>query len=117
MSKLFWSGQQDSNLHQPIDITTSDSDRGGQQPPAARPGPGCDSDRPRLVLVASNDNPDQLGQLCQAIVKHTQDELYWLGEVLLSEIEKETGYNGRVTAPPREAVAAKGVTPSAGGTP
>jgi hypothetical protein len=52
MTKLFggcWSGQQDSNLHQPIDLTTSDSDRGGQQPPAARPRPGCDSDTRTLI--------------------------------------------------------------------
>jgi hypothetical protein len=32
--------------------------------------------------------------LWQAIVDHTQGELFWIGEFLLSELEKETGFRG-----------------------
>ncbi len=48
MTALFprtWSGQQDSNLHQVIDIATGDSDIVACNPAAPRPKPPCDSDK------------------------------------------------------------------------
>ena len=41
---MSWSGQQDSNLHQPIDFTTGDSDKPGRNRGESRVKPGCDSD-------------------------------------------------------------------------
>jgi hypothetical protein len=36
---------------------------------------------------------DKLGQLWRAIFEATKDdELFWIGEILLAELEKETGY-------------------------
>jgi hypothetical protein len=36
---------------------------------------------------------DKLGQLWRAIFEATKDEeMFWIGEILLHELEKETGY-------------------------
>jgi hypothetical protein len=40
-----WSGQQDLNLHQPIDGAQGDSDKQAPPLPDARPIAGCDSDK------------------------------------------------------------------------
>lgn len=37
--------------------------------------------------------PDnELEKLWDAIVQNTKGDLFWIGEILLSELEKETGY-------------------------
>jgi hypothetical protein len=36
----------------------------------------------------------ELETLWAAIVANTQGDLFWIGEILLSELAKETGYNG-----------------------
>jgi hypothetical protein len=36
---------------------------------------------------------DQLSKLWNAIVENTQDDGFWIGEILLHELEKETGFN------------------------
>lgn len=38
----------------------------------------------------------QLQALRQAIIDHTYGDGFWIGEILLNELEKETGYNGAV---------------------
>ncbi|MBR0875013.1 hypothetical protein JQ633_31965 [Bradyrhizobium tropiciagri] len=48
----------------------------------------------------------ELAALRQAIIDNTHGDMFWIGEILLSELEKETGFNG--STPPRLAVAAKG---------
>lgn len=35
---------------------------------------------------------DELGALWRAIVLNTKGDLFWIGEILLAELEKETGY-------------------------
>ena len=35
---------------------------------------------------------DELGRLWAAIVENTKGDLFWIGEILLAELEKETGY-------------------------
>lgn len=35
-----------------------------------------------------------LGRLRQAIVDNTKGDLFWIGEILLNELEKETGFKG-----------------------
>lgn len=41
-----------------------------------------------------------LGRLWDAIVENTKDDdLFWIGEILLGEIEKETGFNPRKRFP------------------
>jgi len=35
-----------------------------------------------------------LSDLRNAIIRHTQGDLFWLGEILLFELEKETGFAG-----------------------
>jgi hypothetical protein len=39
------------------------------------------------------DNASALGRLWDTIVRNTQGDLFWVGEILLAEIEKETGYS------------------------
>lgn len=40
-------------------------------------------------------NRDALPRLRQAIIDNTRgEELFWLGEILLAELEKETGFSG-----------------------
>lgn len=36
----------------------------------------------------------ELSALWQAIVDHTEGKLFWIGEILLAELQKETGYTG-----------------------
>lgn len=38
---------------------------------------------------------NELGALRQAIIDNTRGDLFWIGEILLSELEKETGFTGR----------------------
>lgn len=38
-----------------------------------------------------------LATLRQAIIDNTTGDLFWIGEILLSELEKETGYKGETT--------------------
>lgn len=46
-----------------------------------------------LVSAArDDDNRNALGHLAQAIVDNTKGDLFWIGEFLLVELEKETGY-------------------------
>jgi hypothetical protein len=35
---------------------------------------------------------DDLEKLAQAIIDNTSGDLFWIGEILLAELEKETGY-------------------------
>ena len=35
---------------------------------------------------------DELGRLWRAIVENTKGDMFWIGEILLAELEKETGY-------------------------
>lgn len=44
-------------------------------------------------LFASDvDRCKELSDLSQAIVDRTKGDMFWIGEILLSELEKETGY-------------------------
>jgi hypothetical protein len=53
------------------------------------------------------DTWNALGRLRQAIIDNTRsDDLFWIGEILLSELEKETGFNGLTLAPTGSASAA-----------
>jgi hypothetical protein len=36
----------------------------------------------------------ELSDLRQAIIDNTKGNLFWIGEILLSELEKETGFGG-----------------------
>lgn len=36
----------------------------------------------------------ELGALRQAIIDNTKGDLFWIGEILLSELQKETGFDG-----------------------
>jgi len=40
----------------------------------------------------STDRENELGLLWKAIVDNTNGDLFWIGEILLNELEKETGY-------------------------
>jgi len=41
-----------------------------------------------------SDRENRLGRLWQAIIDHTKGEdMFWLGEILLDELKKETGYS------------------------
>jgi hypothetical protein len=40
----------------------------------------------------ANDNVNALGRLRQAIIDNTRGDLFWIGEILLAELEKETGF-------------------------
>jgi hypothetical protein len=53
----------------------------------------CDELRAVLDKEPAPDNANALGHLWDAIVKNTQGDLFWIGEILLAEIEKETGYS------------------------
>lgn len=37
----------------------------------------------------------ELRALRQAIIDNTHGDLFWVGEILLNELEKETGFNGQ----------------------
>lgn len=47
-------------------------------------------ERERKALV-SDDRCD-LQKLCQTIVDHTSGDGFWIGEILLDTIKRETGY-------------------------
>ena len=36
----------------------------------------------------------ELSALRRAIIENTKGDLFWLGEILLAELEKETGFKG-----------------------
>lgn len=49
-----------------------------------------------LVVAPAEISPAEPGQelsdLRQAIIDHTKGDLFWIGEILLNELEKETGF-------------------------
>lgn len=47
-----------------------------------------------LQRVVDEHRRDALGRLRRAIVDNTRGDLFWIGEILLAELEKETGFNG-----------------------
>jgi hypothetical protein len=47
--------------------------------------------------VTSTDSASSLSTLRQAIIDHTRGDLFWIGEILLGELEKETGFSGEVS--------------------
>jgi hypothetical protein len=51
-----------------------------------------------LAERVSVEPGNELGALRQAIIDHTQGDMFWIGEILLVELEKETGFGGRRTA-------------------
>lgn len=51
------------------------------------PGQEYEPDLPKL---RRDDNG--LGRLRQAIIDNTRGDLFWIGEILLAELEKETGF-------------------------
>jgi len=56
----------------------------------------------RSVKPAWKTKGKELETLWNAIVHHTEgEELFWLGEILLSEITKETGYRPAPTLQPQ----------------
>lgn len=64
----------------------------GQLPPPMMVGVGeAPAPRPAGHHV---DKRDALGRLRAAIIEHTQGDLFWIGEILLFELEKETGFKG-----------------------
>jgi hypothetical protein len=68
--------------------------RGGDQKTIAditQAGTMADS----LDQITAEHHANALGRLWQAIVDNTRGEgLFWIGEILLSELEKETGFKG-----------------------
>ena len=46
------------------------------------------------VKVANVKDRTSLSRLRQAIIDNTKGDLFWIGEILLAELAKETGYNG-----------------------
>lgn len=47
-----------------------------------------------LDQITAAHRANALGRLWQAIVDNTRGDLFWIGEILLSELEKETGFKG-----------------------
>lgn len=48
----------------------------------------------RRAFNAEQPGQSSLPALWQAIVDNTHGNLFWIGEILLAEITKETGYRG-----------------------
>lgn len=50
----------------------------------------------QIQAIERNTRPDQdaLGKLRRAIIDNTRGDLFWIGEILLAELAKETGFNG-----------------------
>lgn len=46
-----------------------------------------------LDRVVAEHQADALGRLWRAIVDNTRGDLFWIGEVLLDELRRETGYS------------------------
>jgi hypothetical protein len=46
-----------------------------------------------------DDNNNALGRLADAIVAHTEGNLFWIGEILLDALERETGYSRAKSVP------------------
>lgn len=44
------------------------------------------------MKIAPIEDRASLSRLWQAIVDNTKGDLFWLGEILLNELEKETGF-------------------------
>lgn len=54
-------------------------------------------DNVRLLKKVPFTKPGfELTALREAIILHTRGDLFWIGEILLNELEKETGFNGFV---------------------
>ena len=47
------------------------------------------------VKVASVEDRTALSRLRKAIIDNTKGDLFWIGEILLAELEKETGFSGK----------------------
>lgn len=47
-----------------------------------------------LQQVVDEHRANALGRLRQAIIDNTRGDLFWIGEILLVELEKETGFIG-----------------------
>lgn len=45
-------------------------------------------------LVCEKASRPTLATLRQAIIDNSTGDLFWIGEILLAELEKETGFNG-----------------------
>jgi hypothetical protein len=39
----------------------------------------------------------ELTELRNAIIENTKGDLFWIGEILLAELEKETGFKGEAS--------------------
>jgi hypothetical protein len=57
-----------------------------------------EADGEKLRAVTGKDHGPKFGtelsDLRQAIIDHTKGDLFWIGEILLAELEKETGFGG-----------------------
>lgn len=52
------------------------------------------NDQIQAIETNTRPDPDALGKLRRAIIDNTRGDLFWIGEILLSELEKETGFKG-----------------------
>lgn len=52
-------------------------------------------DRARENQSAFRRRHGALSRLRRAIIDNTQGDLFWIGEILLAELEKETGFKGQ----------------------
>lgn len=48
----------------------------------------------RLKHLKLNQPGADLARLRQAIIDNTKGDLFWIGEILLAELAKETGFSG-----------------------
>jgi hypothetical protein len=52
--------------------------------------------------IAHDEGRPDLAVLWQAVIDSTKGGGFWLGEILLATIERETGFNGTDTRPDRK---------------
>jgi hypothetical protein len=45
-------------------------------------------------MAEATEKNTQLSRLWQAVIDNTTGDGFWLGEILLTTIERETGFNG-----------------------
>lgn len=55
---------------------------------------GVDGRLVHEVKIASVKDRTSLSRLRKAIINNTKGDLFWIGEILLAELEKETGFSG-----------------------
>lgn len=46
------------------------------------------------LVCEESQRPASLATLRQAIIDNTTGDMFWVGEILLSVLERETGFNG-----------------------